>query len=173
MSCVLGGIRTPNLLIHRRVPPSPLDRSCPCGISAQPLKTIRERYGLIAVGPFHRSQSCASRAKSCAKFTRRPKRSVALRSSPTTKRLTQNQKVGPRPYHCHDAPQGGRPVCQVPSRSSANTSKATPGFTMATYQHVLPGMQAEGARTFASLLSPTDPTASTDFSPVESYVRSG
>jgi hypothetical protein len=44
---------------------------------------------------------------------------------------------------------------------------------MATYQHVLSGMQAEGARTFSSLLSPTDPTASTDFSPVESHVRSG
>jgi hypothetical protein len=36
------------------------------------LKTIRERYGLVAVGPFRCSQSCASRAKSCAKFTGRP-----------------------------------------------------------------------------------------------------
>jgi hypothetical protein len=31
---------------------------------------------------------------------------------------------------------------------------STPAFTMATYQHVLPGMQAEAAATFAALLQP-------------------
>jgi hypothetical protein len=29
---------------------------------------------------------------------------------------------------------------------------ATPAFTMTVYQHVLPGMQAEAATTFADLL---------------------
>jgi len=29
---------------------------------------------------------------------------------------------------------------------------STPAFTMATHQHVLPGMQAEAAATFANLL---------------------
>ena len=36
---------------------------------------------------------------------------------------------------------------------SERLGHATPGFTMATYQHVLPGMQAEAARTFAELLA--------------------
>jgi integrase len=48
---------------------------------------------------------------------------------------------------------------------SERLGHATPGFTMATYQHVLPGMQAEAARTFASLI------ASTDFNPVEEPVE--
>ena len=30
---------------------------------------------------------------------------------------------------------------------------STPAFTMATYQHVLPGMQAEAAATFATLMN--------------------
>lgn len=30
--------------------------------------------------------------------------------------------------------------------------RSTPAFTMATYQHILPGMQAEAAATFAALL---------------------
>jgi len=34
------------------------------------------------------------------------------------------------------------------------TGHANPAFTMMTYQHVLPGMQAEAARTFAALLEP-------------------
>ena len=42
---------------------------------------------------------------------------------------------------------------------------STPGFTMATYQHVLPDMHAEAAMTFAELLAP--PTTSTEFHPVE------
>ena len=45
---------------------------------------------------------------------------------------------------------------------SERLGHATPGFTMATYQHVLPGMQAEAAQTFAELLEP-----STGFYPVE------
>jgi integrase len=37
---------------------------------------------------------------------------------------------------------------------SERLGHSTPGFTMATYQHVLPGMQAEAAKTFAKLLAP-------------------
>lgn len=48
---------------------------------------------------------------------------------------------------------------------SERLGHATPGFTMATYQHVLPGMQAEAARTFASVI------ASTGFNPVEEPVE--
>ena len=48
---------------------------------------------------------------------------------------------------------------------SERLGHATPGFTMSTYQHVLPGMQADAARTFANLLS------STDFNPVEAPVE--
>jgi integrase len=47
---------------------------------------------------------------------------------------------------------------------SERLGHATPGFTMATYQHVLPGMQAEAARTFASVI------ASTEFNPVDEPV---
>jgi integrase len=47
---------------------------------------------------------------------------------------------------------------------SERLGHATPGFTMATYQHVLPGMQAEAARTFASVL------ASTGLNPVDEPV---
>jgi integrase len=38
---------------------------------------------------------------------------------------------------------------------SERLGHATPGFTMATYQHVLPGMQAEAARTFAAVIAST------------------
>jgi hypothetical protein len=48
---------------------------------------------------------------------------------------------------------------------SERLGHATPGFTMATYQHVLPGMQADAARIFASLLS------FTGFNPVEESVE--
>jgi hypothetical protein len=48
---------------------------------------------------------------------------------------------------------------------SERLGHATPGFTMATYQHVLPGMQAEAARTFAAVI------ASTGFNPVEDPVE--
>ena len=35
---------------------------------------------------------------------------------------------------------------------SERLGHSTPGFTMATYQHVIPGMQQEAARTFAEIL---------------------
>jgi len=55
---------------------------------------------------------------------------------------------------------------RVPIRVvSERLGHATPGVTMATYQHVLPGMQADAARIFASLLS------STGFNPVEGSVE--
>ena len=38
---------------------------------------------------------------------------------------------------------------------SERLGHSTPAFTMATYQHVLPGMQADAARTFANLLDHT------------------
>ncbi len=38
---------------------------------------------------------------------------------------------------------------------SERLGHTTPGFTMATYQHVLPGMQQEAARTFAAILEPS------------------
>ena len=34
------------------------------------------------------------------------------------------------------------------------TDPAAPGFTIDTYQHVLPGMQAEAARIFEQLVAP-------------------
>ncbi len=43
---------------------------------------------------------------------------------------------------------------------SERLGHATPGFTMATYQHVLPGMQAEAARTFGELLRQEAPATS-------------
>jgi integrase len=49
---------------------------------------------------------------------------------------------------------------------SERLGHATPGFTMATYQHVLPGMQAEAARTFSQLRDDSI-TFSTGFHPVE------
>jgi integrase len=48
---------------------------------------------------------------------------------------------------------------------SERLGHATPGFTMATYQHVLPGMQADAAKIFANLLT------STAFNPVEESVE--
>ena len=36
---------------------------------------------------------------------------------------------------------------------SERLGHSTPGFTMATYQHVLPGMQADAARVFAGLIA--------------------
>ncbi len=46
--------------------------------------------------------------------------------------------------------KAGVPITVVSER----LGHSTPGFTMATYQHVLPGMQAEAARAFAGLLEP-------------------
>ena len=45
---------------------------------------------------------------------------------------------------------------------SERLGHSTPGFTMATYQHVLPGMQAEAARAFAALLEPLPALSSAD-----------
>jgi integrase len=39
---------------------------------------------------------------------------------------------------------------------SERLGHATPAFTMAVYQHVLPGMQAEAATVFAALIAPDD-----------------
>ena len=47
--------------------------------------------------------------------------------------------------------KAGEPIKVVSER----LGRATPGFTMATYQHVLPDMQAEAARTFAAILDPS------------------
>jgi integrase len=44
--------------------------------------------------------------------------------------------------------KAGVPVKVVSER----LGRSTPGFTMATYQHVIPGMQHEAALTFAQLL---------------------
>ena len=44
--------------------------------------------------------------------------------------------------------KAGTPVKVVSER----LGHSTPGFTMATYQHVIPGMQHEAALTFAQLL---------------------
>jgi integrase len=35
---------------------------------------------------------------------------------------------------------------------SERLGHSSPGFTMATYQHVIPGMQQQAARTFAEIL---------------------
>jgi integrase len=60
--------------------------------------------------------------------------------------------------------KAGIPVKVVSER----LGHATSDFTLATYRHVLPGMQAEAARTFASLLSPT---VSTNVNPIEEPVE--
>ena len=46
--------------------------------------------------------------------------------------------------------KAGVPVKVVSER----LGHATPSFTIDTYQHVLPGMQAEAARTFETLVAP-------------------
>jgi len=48
---------------------------------------------------------------------------------------------------------------------SERLGHSSPAFTMATYQHVLPGMQADAAQVFGQLLS------STGFYPVEEAVE--
>jgi hypothetical protein len=49
--------------------------------------------------------------------------------------------------------KAGVPVKVVSER----LGHATPAFTIDTYQHVLPGMQADAARTFEQLLAPAPP----------------
>jgi integrase len=47
----------------------------------------------------------------------------------------------------------------VPSKVvSERLGHSTPAFTMAVYQHVLPGMQRDAANTFARLIAPVDPS---------------
>jgi integrase len=41
---------------------------------------------------------------------------------------------------------------------SERLGHSTPAFTMAVYQHVLPGMQRDAANTFARLIAPVDPS---------------
>jgi hypothetical protein len=41
---------------------------------------------------------------------------------------------------------------------SERPGHAAPGFTMAIYQHVLPGMQADAARLFVGLIASTAST---------------
>jgi len=54
--------------------------------------------------------------------------------------------------HTHASPSGpGRRADQGHRRA---TGHSHPAFTMATYQHVLPGMQADAAARFAKLLEP-------------------
>ena len=52
--------------------------------------------------------------------------------------------------------KAGVPVKVVSER----LGHATPAFTIDTYQHVLPGMQADAARTFEALLAPLPPASS-------------
>ncbi len=40
---------------------------------------------------------------------------------------------------------------------SERLGHSTPAFTMAVYQHVLPGMQRDAANTFARLIVPVEP----------------
>ena len=51
-------------------------------------------------------------------------------------------------------PDGSAASCE--SRRIPDIGHAAPAFTMATYQHVLPGMQAVAGRALAALLKPTD-----------------
>lgn len=59
---------------------------------------------------------------------------------------------GLRHTHASLLLKAGVPLEVVSERLGHSTS----AFTMATYQHVLPGMQAEAAATFASLLDDAD-----------------
>jgi integrase len=53
--------------------------------------------------------------------------------------------------------KAGVPVKVVSER----LGHATPAFTIDTYQHVLPGMQADAARVFEQLIAPALPPAPT------------
>jgi integrase len=54
---------------------------------------------------------------------------------------------------------------------SERLGHSTPGFTMATYQHVIPGMQQEAARTFGDILRASADLPATGFYPVEVTVE--
>jgi site-specific recombinase XerD len=79
------------------------------------------------------------------------------RCCPTRSRSSSHDRDSPesastdlRHTHATLLLKAGVPIKVVSER----LGHATPAFTMATYQHVLPGMQAEAARTFAALLAP-------------------
>ena len=67
-----------------------------------------------------------------------------------TDRPKGRHRASVRPNHTHATLllKAGVPIKVVSER----LGHSTPGFTMATYQHVIPGMQQEAARTFAEIL---------------------
>lgn len=67
-------------------------------------------------------------------------------------RLPKLTLHGLRHTHATLLLQAGVPFKVVSER----LGHSIPAFTMATYQHVLPGMQAQAAATFAALLDGTD-----------------
>ena len=80
------------------------------------------------------------------------------------KKLVRNSGLPPirfhdlRHTHATLLLKAGVPIKVVSER----LGHSTPGFTMATYRHVIPGMQEEAAHTFAALLdSCASPPAST------------
>jgi len=70
------------------------------------------------------------------------------------KKLVRNSGLPPirfhdlRHTHATLLLKAGIPIKVVSER----LGHSTPGFTMATYQHIIPGMQEEAAHTFAALL---------------------
>ena len=82
----------------------------------------------------------------------------ARAADPACRRFDSTIYATPTPPCCLKA---GVPIKVVSER----LGHSTPGFTMATYQHVIPGMQHEAAHTFAD--SSTACAESTDFYPVE------
>ena len=77
-------------------------------------------------------------------------REVKLKPGASDWQATQGEL--PRlPVGCPVSPTSHRvgvPIKVVSER----LGHSSPGFTMATYQHVIPGMQAEAAQTFADIL---------------------
>jgi integrase len=63
-------------------------------------------------------------------------------------RALEDAAARPRHTHATLLLKAGVPIKVVSER----LGHSTPAFTMATYQHILPGMQREAAETFASLL---------------------
>ena len=79
--------------------------------------------------------------------SRCPRRSIAPSRPPVCLRSACTGSATP---HATLLLKAGVPLKVVSER----LGHSTPAFTMATYQHVLPGMQAEAAATFAALLQP-------------------
>ncbi len=69
-----------------------------------------------------------------------------------TDALESTHRASARPDHTHGTLliKAGVPVKVVSER----LGHGNPAFTIDTYQHVLPGMQAEAARMFESLIVP-------------------